>query len=779
MMIRKIEIETIIGSCPQGIMEDDYLVYGHSDKIRATLLDKNNSPLYSIYSDIVNIKEGLLQNFYFIFDDEDFDKEKKFWEHAIDANFCGIYFLRLGFNTAINDIKRYVDNNVELFVYNTLDDYDLIIVCYGDSFKDIEDKISYIFNKNCFVKDIYNLFMTSYKQINGDKVRRNETISYKVQISFKNNFQKQIENSSLITFEEQLPELSNIDKSYNISGSQNIMLLFENKSVSDLYALYKTVEPFGIFSITSSYRDDFIKSTHLKFLCEPDLNYYNIYKYDNSRKSVENSNDIICIDEGQLDNVSDFYKMQIKRVCYSMNNIYNHDFPDFTFLSLYFGLQKFLDKLSILRKVPYEKIKNSIELYLQTCREILNINKATQIGYYPKQEYICKEAFIPSKLISFYSAFLWEMTKEIVKIDVNHDSNYTFCLKPSFKENVAITCIFMLDSNVYDRLLLVDMPMKYIFNFDIMLFSLCHEASHYNGEIVRCRQLRANLIFKVMFSYLMNVLLKGIEKKSKEYEIYDYFYNIFNNSVNNGLKNCEYKYYSISIKKVLYQTIYNMLVDISYSMKTYFTGYAKLKESVINNADEILLIIKTIKKNARDLLFKNEYIKMINCIIDLFSEVYSDFFAIKYLSSSSNTYIDIICKTYGITNFENIDSDFIVIRVLAIYLSLFKSNIVDIDKIFPFHEALVQYKAYLEGNFGSLIAGLTNGKIGNPILLESLIQYIDECNSQYQQQFKNYRLSKDIYQMMKNKDLNYNIIDNYNKNFREAILQDIEKTHYD
>ena len=788
MRVRKIELETIVGSFCDAIRDDDYVVYGHNDRIRMSLLDNSDNYLPPIYNDVLKITDGLIQKFYFLYDDNLEQKEFQFWINAKKENFCGIYFITLCDKQKENSLKECInlsDSKERLFFYNTLDDYDLVLTCYGNNFYDIEDTIAKLFNmNNIYIKDSYSLFITSYSRLNNMCKNTNDTISYKIQVSIKNS----ISHNQIKNFLKEIYNLPNLTKIKNISGSQNIMLLFIDSTVEELYSLYKTTEgSVGIFSITSIYRDTILKSTHLKFLCDINENYYKYYK-DNSKNKL---NDIFEIREINDYNIDEFYMMQIRRICNSLTNIYNRGLADFTLLSLYFSLKKFLQKLYIVKDYPYRNKISSIELYLQTCREVLNINNSTQIGYYPKQEYFSKEAYIPSKLLCFYTAFLFEMTKIVINVDneinnINYNKksvDYTFCIKPSFKGNVAISCIFMTDNNVNDRLLLVDIPMKYIYNQDIMLFSLCHEASHYNGEIVRCRKERADYILNIIFNYLYNVLLDHISINDDIYKFRTYLNNVFTNKFNDHIKNYENRYYSNTIKEVLYITLFDILIDISFSMKSYFDFLNNNNISIItdntvkNSPKDFIDFIGAIKNNARNLLFKDNFMKFVFEIIDLFSETYSDFFAIKFLEVEFKSYNKNILTTYGVNSFEEIKSGFIIIRILTLYLSVYKNNF-NIDKLNPsFQKIIKTFDNYLVAKPNTMFKGLVNGDLGDPMILNCLIEYIKECDVKFNQYFCSQKSNKnmnDIKTMIKSNYFDIDILNKYNNMLRKYVVHDIK-----
>ena len=85
------------------------------------------------------------------------------------------------------------------------------------------------------------------------------------------------------------------------------------------------------------------------------------------------------------------------------------------------------------------------------------------------------------------------------------------------------------------------------------------------------------------------------------------------------------------------------------------------------DVQEFVNISKQIKRNCIEILCKNNHEKAINNISELFSESYSDFFAISFLDLDYKNYEEIMTKTYKVISNGEINSDFVTLRILVNY----------------------------------------------------------------------------------------------------------------
>lgn len=793
MLVRKLELETITEKTNQINIEDDWLVYGHSDLLRTSILTDNNQcescndELNKIYKDSMDLNGELKQVFYLLYGNDD----KEFIENAKKNNFMSIYYItlcydrsKIGFETIMNNFVNLSGEKIR--VYETLDNYDLIVISYNSSISEIELQFSDYLNKSLntffeenqykvYVRDIYKMYTTAYSKINSnDVIDKIENI--KIQFSIKNNFK-------ILDFMKELNKQINNDKVSikNISGSKDIYVNIKDISTKQLFALYKTNQnQVGVFALNSTFKNNYISSSNLKFMTNVNNKIYEYYSreipkiYDNFKKMVEN----VDLKDKKIRSL---YIVDLKRVLNAMMNVLKLSLPDYSFLSLYLGMKKFLQKIGELNNDNY--LNYPTRLFLESSFSIINTSSAIQIGYYPKQEYVSKEVIAPSELMSFYSAFLWKMASTIIKIEKLSGSTtnpiFTFCLTPSIRENVVIKGLFMKDNKINDRLLLVDIPIKNVYKPDIMIFSLCHEASHYSGELVRQRKQRMNYIYKAYTLYLLDRILNGIDSTLlKKYPIDEDIKKTFSEYVTIISKRYKLAYYSVNVNKILQEATFNLLSDLLFSVRRMFNYYID-KNNIIEESEVLLNVIKTVKKNSTNVLINIDYKDKIECILEMFSESYADLFAILYLNIDKKSYEECITKAEGVDKISEITSDYILIRVLANYYA----NDFDVSQLvgrIGYQNSIYQKHISLPENETEKVLSTVFENSG---MLKYLIDYLKECKKNYQSIYDNNDIAE-IKKLMKeksdikdllNRQLDMRTIYKYNQEFRKYIMEDIKK----
>lgn len=751
MLIRKLEFETIINNneFDPSKLENKWLVYGHNDILYTSILnnkDKNNKfiekdELMRIYDDIVNQSGEFKQTFYLIYNKDD----SSFWTEAEKAYFCGVFFITLNYPKTEVDyecIKKFLKNLIgdKIVVYETFDNYDFILLSYGQSIQEIDKavfrKINTCLNtlslnsKKIYVRDFYNMYITNFQVLNSENINNSERMDIKIQLSLKQGKDFSNFNSSLKKIAKEIDPNCEIK---NISGSKNLFLLLKNIDCNILFSLYQTTNSEGFFALNSESRKTYIKSTNLKFLTDLEDFYYTNINDSNINDSYSNSiSQLKQLKEDieNLSNIEKYYRKEIIRLCTAMENILKNSLPDYSFLALYMGLKKFVEKLS---KESHDlPISKCVPLFLEASSKIIDTSKTMQIGYYPKQEYISKETIAPSELICYYSAFVWKMSSEIINYENKNDNSkpvFTFCLNPSSEENVKITALFMDDGLINDRLLLVYIPIKYLYNYQIMLFSLCHEASHYCGEYVRSREDRTKYICDAYLLYLFDNILSNIDEqivsKYKVDNIIEKKYVEYIRIASNKYDNL--KYYSKNLKQIIQEATYNLLVDISFECRK-ILAFNFNKNEIIKESKTIFSLIQQLKSNSRQLLLNEKYSNKISELIELFSEAYADLFAILWLNVEIDKYNTFIMQAYGTDNILNIKSDFVILRMVSNYFANYEFN--TDNEIGRISDVIVYYKEYLKQEDGKN-CDIISEDFANPAILEKLIDYLKCCKSKY------------------------------------------------
>lgn len=97
---------------------------------------------------------------------------------------------------------------------------------------------------------------------------------------------------------------------------------------------------------------------------------------------------------------------------------------------------------------------------------------------------------IPVSLLEFYLAFTTQFIDMVQSSeDPGKKHHYALFLLPKLCRRTKVRDIFR-DPPPHDRLLYVDIPLDFLYDPRQILLQLCHEASHYCGEAIRCREMR-------------------------------------------------------------------------------------------------------------------------------------------------------------------------------------------------------------------------------------------------------------------------------------------------
>lgn len=677
MFIRKVQIESFneLDSCELKL-NDKYLVFGHNDLLNTKILD-NKGRFKSIYDDLMYIdasdkSNNLIQNFYLI-NDGDIDDDENFWNKMRMTNLSCLLF--------VNTNKK-ISNKKNLQIYYTLDNYDYVIAIFGNDLDDINMKINDFLNENeILINDLYKLFFSNYSTIESVDSNTGSNAKMNIEIIIK---VKKSDEFNLESIKRKLIQLNIDDKNIKIeeiSGSKDISINIDKITTNQFLSLYK---PENVFSFNSGYNRVFTCNTKLKTEKISDI-------YNFKENNLLNGNDKLTWPNDKIFHENTSYAIHLMRINQYMKNTTMFNIPDYGFLILYLSVCKFQEKIN-MEINSNESSREFIQMYIEYAKEIMDLNQASQIGYYTSQEYVRKEMHAPIKLIALYTAFTVLSCNIIIEAEkrfINKKPSFIFCLKPSVAENVFTSILFSNDQLKDDRLLLINIPIEYIYNIKIMIFSLLHEESHYCGEYIRSRKDRASFIVhsylcEIIEHILMDITIEQREKYSIENKIEELFKTLlYNNKYHeNDI------YYLTNLKKVIIDTTLSMIKQVLISSKIIFERITSEKEDV----QEFVNISKQIKRNCIEILSKNNHEKAINYISELFSESYSDFFAISFLDLDYKNYEEIMTKTYKVNSNGEINSDFITLRILVNYFLFFSTD----DSIKLNGEIKKQYTHFIE-----------------------------------------------------------------------------------
>lgn len=789
MNIRKLEIQTLVNGETYEPTDDDWLVYGHSDILKTHIIDGiNDDPkgIKAIYEDGLKFKESFHQVFYLLIDQDD----RQFFKDAQNAYFCSVFFITLS-NRLTAHSKKYVFNhdsikrNNNMKIYRTVDNYDAVIITYGDNIAEIEQMVdNYLYSisqkdESLKIRDIYKMYISSFKKINSSPLPLN-ILSYSAQIQII------LQDGNGLSCDRIKKELCKNHKInaevFYTNGSKNIFILIHNISIESLFSLYNTQNK-GLFAVNSDLRKEKIRSTNLKFLfnIEMHLSYIQQTQYKNLSENFNNEiHDLLVSSSNYID---EFYKMQLERIIFSLKYILLHDLPDYSFLTLFYPIKKFLLKLDQIATNHPTEMEQCVRLFIEACINNLDISDSTQFGHYPVQTYIGKELLTPSELIAFYTAFLWQFHETIIGIEnasSKEKPDFVFCLTPSMENSVSIIGLFLFDELINDRLLLVKIPLKFFYDPKIMIFSLAHEGSHYIGEKVRCRETRRKYIIESFLHYFLDNLLDSIDESLvQKYKIDEKLTHQFVAYVDIHTANTKLPYYSVNLRRIICVSCQSVLVDILFKVQSIIDITPEYESDKIEEyANDMYTIISKLKFNSKTLLLDEDYYQVIDNIFEVFSESYADLFAILILRTNCEFYLKCITESYGVKQVYEIDDTFVLMRIISNFIV---NEFDDKYLLGKSKELRDRYMKYKETEYGSPSRSLSK-TFNNPAILENLILYLQYCRDKYNHLYKD--LYENLFEEGKfnqlvdgifDKDISLDIIMQYNNKFRSEIISALEK----
>lgn len=805
MFVRKIDIETIINSINKDLsLSDAWLVYGHSDIMRTDILNYPIQEISSIFKKIPSCDDEKFlfesiyynnlqdhkynQTFYLLGNHDD----QLFWHKAKEANFTLIYFVTLNcLYDLTTDVKNYeslfsfYDKNYEqlkidnIMMYTSLDNYDCIIIGHNNDLDKLTIQMSQFindimnkYNRNLTnshlrivdIRDVYKMYMSHYNKINESALEYTKIKQLNIQIKVNthdqiNQLKKDIQND--------LPASMILQT----GGSKDYLVDAKDVSYDTLFSLYRTTEKIGILAINSDYRKNIIKSTNLKFcLDDNEKNRIQMKTYKQLELIKMFEKKVAFEKIGKIkNNLGLFYGSELEGTYQSLKGILYQSLPNYGFLSMYLPFKKFLEKCVLYTSKYQKSFEKDIDFFIETSHEILRISDSSQVNHYPSKPYIYKDSLTPVKLICFYSAFLWKLKETIISLEnINDNINrqFCFCVKPTIHQNVVMKTLFKEDKKVNDRLLFVEIPMKFMFTPKLMLFYLCHEEAHYVGEIVRNRKIRAKHIKKAYFIYLINNLCLGISRElTDKYGIVEILKDFFSDGVDKYSNiSDELENYSEKLKKTLRKA--SLLLNQSISknlLKRIKTNKIK-EDNIKKSSSELSYIILRLQLNANNLFPNNKFMVALDKIIYYFSESFSDLFAILILEVEKNFYNE--CIINSINSIDDImESEDVYVRVMSVLFALMND---DSDEQFikdTVGTKYDRYKAYMQNNSTSWYDATFS-----PEMIYELVEYLKVC----QQTFNSLEKKPDsLFDQLKSESINYATIDNLNSVFKTAIINSL------
>lgn len=251
-------------------------------------------------------------------------------------------------------------------------------------------------------------------------------------------------------------------------------------------------KPFG--AIQSNGRVAVTKRTeHLDYWCRKLIEKYKGYC----------SNDLKKEDEG----LYSYFQAMIQTLialdqyeCFTMSR----DIFDLVYPSFYMFDRKIESALSIEKKHHSEiigQVKEMICQYLECVNSIVYHTVHTDQIFLMIPGYSGTSFSIPIKLNAFYLWYIYEIMKLLNDCGKLHS-----CIAVPVMESSAETMVIGSDFKEEEKMILVRLSQRSLFQPRVLMVILAHEMAHYVGKKIRLRQCRMNCILKSVSYYIVEGL---------------------------------------------------------------------------------------------------------------------------------------------------------------------------------------------------------------------------------------------------------------------------------
>ncbi len=107
---------------------------------------------------------------------------------------------------------------------------------------------------------------------------------------------------------------------------------------------------------------------------------------------------------------------------------------------------------------------------------------------------------IPPKILAFYNAYIYNMKKLLC--DKGNIGEFTYFICPSFSPIMSIEMISPNDEPPCERILMISISEKTLYDVAVVSYQLIHELAHYIGEEIRCRRQRKQSVINSLIEFI-------------------------------------------------------------------------------------------------------------------------------------------------------------------------------------------------------------------------------------------------------------------------------------
>ncbi|MBD5501538.1 MAG: hypothetical protein HDR10_10135, partial [Lachnospiraceae bacterium] len=205
------------------------------------------------------------------------------------------------------------------------------------------------------------------------------------------------------------------------------------------------------------------------------------------------------------------YQIPIRAVKHSVLSILKNRFAEDFVLCMYSSFCEML--LYLIEKMSLDK--DDPEAFEACYGEYFRgLNSLVNSAMHSERQFIQATAFnaliydVPSKIMAFYVAVIHDI-QSIIKS--NQDKNYTFLLTPSFSNEIYVKMISYQNEELpHDRILMVSINEKSLYNPKGVSRRMAHEVAHYVGDEIRDRQCRKECLELSVIYIILNEIFHSV-----------------------------------------------------------------------------------------------------------------------------------------------------------------------------------------------------------------------------------------------------------------------------
>lgn len=798
-ILRVVKISKNINSdkLRDGFKEDKFMVFGVSDVLET--ISYSGNIFDNIPKAIEDNNETLNSQIFLLHTNQ---SDNLFWENAKEKKYFFISFIELKDKTKIKFFKNVtyditelisrVDQNREeirshiseiyneynqgdnnsIHCYETFDDYDLVVCISSNSYDDALNIMNMIYQK-FKIMDIYTYFCSHFKHfLNVGNFDETEVIAKNASLKLDLKNTDVSGEKTIEVIKNQLNTLGiTITGEHYILGSNDIIYYIENLKDNQLYGLYNEDSPI---SLVKRKEKKYINRSELKIFTNMESSFSPLlYDSDIALEDAHNPLDKeknICGWTEEKDNLYPEFK--------KIYDLFNKNY-------LTAKLDSFVYSIYHTLKYLWNKANEKDEDYLESCntlysslQDIYNISDSFRIRINNNNFFISNFDLTPPKLMVFYNALVYKI-KYILLFNnqlADNKKHFSLLVRPIRGLNVMLSPIFskVQDNNYNSRLLMVNIPFKYISSPTLTIPFLVHEEAHYIGDIVRDRDQRAilicNSIKTMIIGQFVNLLNnncdiieyleknKVVDENKINYKFFedifsDVFNEIFEKNIND--KDIKIKYWN-ELPELLKSTILDSIIEfkkrVMDKLNVFFLNNYSLESedfydmnSKINTVDEVLS--EFIKYCGEIDCFSDQ----IENIFEMYSETYADIMSIKMLDLNFESYIKIVTdsvKDQIIAKKYN-KLDFVFLRI---FICSYASKIMDkyVKKkddsyednvainIEKYYESYMKYIEKIKVQPEEVInIKWDSDYFEYPVMAADLIKYLESCLKMFDDILKN------------------------------------------